>query len=208
MRKSYDQNKTLEFVRGFVEKRGYAPTIGETQRELGISSKSVVDRQLEALEEEGYIKRDRQVTRGIDVVGIGKRTRSVPLLGTIAAGQPIPVPTEDTWHMVALDSVDVPADFLPPGTGAYALRVRGTSMIDALIDDGDIVILDAVGSVENGAMVAAWLTDRNETTLKKFYQENGRIRLQPANRTMEPIYVDPGNIQIQGKVIAVLRKNT
>ena len=81
-------------------------------------------------------------------------------------------------------------------------------MIDALIDDGDIVILDAVNSVENGEMAAVWLTDRNETTLKKFYQENGRIRLQPANRTMEPIYVDPNNIQIQGKVIAVLRKNT
>ena len=206
MRKSYDRTKILEFVRRFVEKSGYAPTIGEIQRGLGISSKSVVDRHLNALEKEGHIKRNSQVARGIDVSGIGKRTRSVPLFGTIAAGQPIPVPTEDTWHTVALDTVDVPADFLPSGSRAYALQVKGTSMIDALVDDGDIVVLDAVSSADDGEMVAAWLPDQEEATLKKLYREKGRVRLQPANRTMKPIYVAPHNIQIQGKVVAVLRK--
>jgi len=206
MRKFYDRTKILEFVRRFVEKNGYAPTIGEIQRGLGISSKSVVDRHLNTLEKEGHIKRNSQVTRGIDVSGIGKRTRSVPLVGTIAAGQPIPVPTEDIWHTVALETVDVPADFIPSESQAFALRVKGTSMIDALVDDGDIVVLEAVSSVDDGEMIAAWLTNQEEATLKKLYREKGRIRLQPANRTMEPIYVDPRNIQIQGKVIAVLRR--
>lgn len=206
MRKSYDRAEILEFIRGFTEKNGYTPTLGEIQRGLNISSKSVVNFHLNALEKEGHIKKNSQVHRGINLSGIGKMTRSVPLLGTIAAGQPIPVPAEETWHTVALDTVDIPADFLPSGNQAYALRVKGTSMIDALVDDGDIVVLEAISSAEDGEMVAAWLSDQKETTLKKLYREKARIRLQPANRTMEPIYVDPSNIQIQGKVIAVLRK--
>ena len=206
MRKSYDPTKILDFIRRFIEQRGLAPTIGEIQRGLNISSKSVVDRYLKALEEDGYIKRNTRVIRGIDITGMGKRSHSVSLFGTIAAGQPIPVPTEDTWRNVALDTVDVPADFLPPGSQAYALEVKGTSMIDALVDDGDIVVLEAVSTVDDGEMVAAWLKEEQEATLKKLYREKGRIRLQPANQTMEPIYVAPDNIQVQGKVIAVLRK--
>ncbi len=206
MRKSYDRTKILDFIRRFIEQRGLAPTIGEIQRGLNISSKSVVDFHLKALEEDGHIRRDAQVTRGIDVSGMGKRSHSVPLFGMIAAGQPIPVPTEDTWHNVALDTVDVPADFLPLGSQAYALEVKGTSMIDALVDDGDIVVLESVSTVDDGEMVAAWLKEEGEATLKKLYREKGRVRLQPANQTMQPIYVAPDNIQVQGKVIAVLRK--
>jgi repressor LexA len=206
MRKTYDRSKILEFIANFIAENGYSPTIGEIQRELNISSKSVVDRHLGTLEKEGHIKRNSQVTRGIDVSGIGKRTRTVPLLGTIAAGQPIPIPNEDTWHSVALDTVDVPSDFLQSGEQVYALQVRGTSMIDALVDDGDIVVFDATSTANDGEMVAAWLSDREEATLKKLYREKGRVRLQPANQTMEPIYVDPKNLQVQGKVIAVLRK--
>lgn len=187
MRKSYDRTKILEFIRSFIEKSGYAPTIGEIQRGLVISSKSVVDRHLRALEEDGHIKRSSQVTRGIDVSGIGKRTRTVPLVGIIAAGQPIPVPTEDTWHTVARDTIEVPTDFIPSGRQAYALRVKGTSMIDALVDDSDIVILEAASTADDGEIVAAWLTNLGEATLKKLYREKGRIRLQPANRTMGPI---------------------
>jgi repressor LexA len=206
MRKVYDRTKILDFIRHFLEQRGLAPTVGEIQRGLNISSKSVVDRHLKALEEEGHIKRNTRVTRGIDVSGMGKRSHSVPLFGTIAAGQPIPVPTEDTWHNVALDTVDVPADFLSSGSQAYALEVKGTSMIDALVDDGDIVILESVSTADDGEMVAAWLKEEEEATLKKLYREKGRIRLQPANQTMEPIYVAPGNLHVQGKVVAVLRK--
>lgn len=206
MRKTYDRSKILEFIAKFINENGYSPTIGEIQRGLSISSKSVVDRHLSTLEKEGHIKRNSQVTRGIDVSGIGKRTRIVPLLGTIAAGQPIPIPTEDTWHSVAMDTVDVPIDFLQSSDQVYALQVRGTSMIDALVDDGDIIVLDASNTALDGEMIAAWISDREEATLKRFYREKDRIRLQPANKAMEPIYVDPENIQIQGKVIAVLRK--
>ena len=206
MRRSYDRSKILDFIRRFVEDKNRAPTIGEIQKALDISSKSVVDRHLKALEREGYIKREAQVTRGIEVTGLGRRGRAVPLLGIIAAGEPIPVPTQDSWHSAALDWVDVPTKFLRSGVEAYALQVEGTSMIDALVDDGDIVVMEATSTADDGQMVAAWLTDREEATLKRLYREPGRIRLQPANQRMKPIYVDPDNIEVQGRVIAVLRK--
>jgi repressor LexA len=198
--------RILQFIRDFVEQKGYAPTQGEIQKALDISSRSVVDYHLKALEEEGAITREPEVARGIEVSGIGKRARAVPLLGTIAAGQPIPVPTEETWHTIAQETVEVPAEMLPRQIRAYALRVKGTSMIDAFVDDGDIVVLEATRTVDDGEMVAAWLTERQEATLKKLYREPGRIRLQPANRSMAPIYADPDQIEVQGRVIGVLRK--
>jgi len=130
---------------------------------------------------------------------------TVPVLGTIAAGQPIPVPTEETWHTIVHETVEVPAEMLPRGVQAYALRVQGDSMIDALVDDGDVVVLEATRTTEDGEMVAAWLTARQEATLKRLYREPGRIRLQPANRSVAPIYVDPDEVQVQGRVIGVLR---
>ena len=195
----------LEFIRNFVQDKDYAPTVAEIQKGVGISSSSVVNYHLEALEREGSITREAEVSRGIHVSGIGRRNRTVPLWGTIAAGEPIPVPTEETWHNVAQDMVEVPSEMLPRGVQVYALRVKGTSMIDALVDDGDIVVLKAANTAEDGDMVAAWLTDKGKATLKKLYREPGRIRLQPANRTMKPIYVEPDKIQVQGKVVAVLR---
>jgi repressor LexA len=206
VRKSYDRKGILEFIRNFLEERGHAPTIGEIQRAIGVSSKSVVDHHLKALEREGYIKRDAQVVRGISVSGFGRPSRSVPLLGTIAAGKPIAVPTEETWHSTALDTIDVPSELLPGERQLYALKVKGTSMIDALVDDGDIVVLEAKDTADNGEMVAAWLSDRNEATLKRLYREKGRIRLQPANPTMSPVYVASDKVEVQGKVVAVLRK--
>ncbi len=206
MRKSYNRTKILEFIRSFVEEKDRAPTIGEIQKRLGISSKSVVDHHLKALERQGLIRREARVTRGIEDVGLGKGARNVPLLGIIAAGAPIPVPAEETWHSVSLDTIGVPPELLPSHTQVYALRVKGTSMIDALVDDGDIVILQATTTAEDGEMVAVWLRDRSEVTLKRLYREPGRIRLQPANHTMAPIYVDPGEVEVQGKVVAVLRK--
>lgn len=198
--------RIFEFIRKFVEEKDYAPTMGEMQKALGISSTSVVDYHLKALEEEGFITRDPEVSRGIHISGIGRKARAVPLLGTIAAGEPIPVPTEETWYSVALDTVEVPAEMLPNRIQAYALRVKGTSMIDAFVDDGDIVVLEATRAADDGEMVAAWLPDRQEATLKKLYREPGRMRLQPANRRMRPIYVEPHQIEVQGRVIGVLRK--
>jgi len=109
MRVSDTRQRILEFMRNFVEQRGYAPTMGEIQKALGISWKSLVEYHLKALEEEGVITREREVARGIEVHGFGKKARAIPLLGTIAAGQPIPVPTEETWHTVVRETVEVPA---------------------------------------------------------------------------------------------------
>lgn len=198
--------RIFEFIRKFVEEKDYAPTVGEIQKALGISSTSVVDYHLKVLGKEGLITREPEVSRGIHISGIGRKARAVPLLGTIAAGQPIPVPTEETWHTIAQETVEVPAEMLPRQIRAYALRVKGTSMIDAFVDDGDIVVLEATRTADDGEMVAAWLTERQEATLKKLYREPGRIRLQPANRSMAPIYADPDQIEVQGRVIGVLRK--
>jgi len=206
MRVSDTRQRIVDFIRNFVEVKGYAPTMGEIQKALSLSSKSLVEYHLKALKEEGIIDRVPELARAMDISGVGKRARSVALLGTIAAGQPIPVPTEDTWHVVPEEMVEVPVDMLPSSVRAFALRVQGKSMIDAFVDDGDIVVLEATSAVENGQMVAAWLIDEQTATLKKLYEEPGRIRLQPASETMDPIYVNPSNLRVQGRVIAVLRK--
>ncbi|MDD5509676.1 MAG: transcriptional repressor LexA [Dehalococcoidales bacterium] len=200
------RRRIVDFTRSFIEEKGYAPTMAEIQNALGLSSKSLVEYHLKALEEQGVINRVPEVARAMNISGIGKRSRAVILPGVIAAGQPIPVPTEETWNMTAQETVEVPAGMLPSNIQVFALRVKGKSMIDAFVDDGDIVVLEATSAVENGQMVAAWLTDRQEVTLKKIYYEPNHIRLQPANESMNPIYVDSSKLQVQGRVIAVLRK--
>jgi len=206
VRESTIRSRILLFIQDFIRDRGYAPTIGEIQKACAVSSKSVVHYNLENLRRLGQIKRDAGIERGIRLINAEQRGWSVPLLGIIAAGQPIPVPSEDSWHPGIADTVTVPNEFLPGKTQAYALKVKGISMIDALVDDGDIVVMEMVVTAEDGQMVAAWLTDREEATLKRLYREESRIRLQPANRTMQPIYVDADKVQVQGRVIAILRK--
>ncbi len=169
-----------------------------------ISSTAVVQHHLNVLEREGYIHRDPEVFRSIQLTN-RKRMVSVPLLGIIAAGEPIPVPTTETWQNEALESIDVAED-LTTGKNIYALKVKGLSLIDALIDDGDIVLLEPVNTANDGDMVAVWLKDRQEVTLKRFFREKRRIRLQPANSQMRPLYTEPDNVEIQGKIIAVIRK--
>jgi repressor LexA len=117
------------------------------------------------------------------------------------------VPTPDTWDVTASsETLEVTEDLTQGREGVYALKVKGSSMVDALINDGDIVLMQYVNVVDNGEMAAIWLKAEKEATLKKFYGEAGRIRLQPANSLMKPIYVEPDNIEIQGKVIAVVRQ--
>ena len=207
MRTSDTRQRILNFMRTFIKEKGYAPSIGEIQKTLGLSSSSLVGYHLKALEEEGTIHRTPERARAMEVAGVGKRARLVPLLGIIAAGEPINVPPTGVRDIEELDMVEVPADMVPQNIDAFALQVKGHSMIDALVGNGDIVILEAVNTAENGQMVAVWLSDRDEVTLKKLYQErDGRIRLQPANPLMKPRYVDPENVVVQGRVIAVLRK--
>ena len=202
------QQQIFEFLRTFLQDKDYPPSIRDIQEGCGISSTSVVDYNLRKLEEKGYIRRDREVSRGIEILG-ARRNRSriveIPVLGTIAAGQPIPVPTSDRFGNDSDDTVTVTEDMIRGRPNVFALRVKGTSMIEDLIDDGDIVFLEPAQAASNGDKVAVWLKDRGEVTLKRYYHEGTRVRLQPANSTMEPIYTAPENVEIQGRFISSLR---
>jgi repressor LexA len=196
--------RILDFIRAFFREKGYAPTVRDIVRGCGISTSSVVQHHLNMLEKEGYIRRDPKVFRSIRLIE-KKPAAQVPLLGTIAAGEPIPVPTPDTWTTDSEEAVEVTEELMRGKEGLYALKVKGSSMIDALIDDGDIVIMQQAGAVADGDMAAVWLKKQQEVTLKKVYRDGKRIRLQPANRQMKPIYQDPDNVEIQGRVVGVIR---
>jgi repressor LexA len=129
-------------------------------------------------------------------------------LGRIVAGQPVSIPDENFSPLSVDESIALTRDIIQEEGPVYALQVKGDSMIDALIHDGDIVIMKRANDVKDGDLVAAWLKAEKETTLKRFYweKEKNRIRLQPAHPTMDPIYVNPDNLEIQGKVIAVIRQ--
>lgn len=195
------QQSIFAFIREFIREHDYPPSIRDIQDGCGISSTSVVDYNLKALERQGVIRRDREVSRAIELVG-RVRMRSVPVVGQIAAGQPIPVPSADTWLAQEFEEEIEVTDQMTRGReNVFALRVKGTSMIDALVNDGDLVLMEQTSAWDNGDMVAVWLKDREETTLKKIYSEGSRIRLQPANATMDPIYVDAADVEVQGKVL-------
>jgi repressor LexA len=198
---SSKQQSILRFIQHFIRDKDYPPSIRDIQDGCGISSTSVVDYNLKALERLGYIRRDREVSRAIELVG-RRRLQTVPVIGQIAAGLPIPVPSSDTWMQEDFEeSIDLPEDVTSGKDNVYALRVKGTSMIDALVNDGDLVLMEQTNAADSGDMVAVWLKDRNETTLKKIYYEGERVRLQPANSTMEPIYARAEDVEIQGRVL-------
>ena len=198
---SAKQQAILRFIREFLREKDYPPSIRDIQEGCGISSTSVVDYNLRKLEEKQLIRRDREVSRAIELVG-RTRMRSVPVIGQIAAGQPIPVPSAETWSQEDFeDAVEVPVEVTGNKESVFALRVKGTSMVDALVNDGDVVIMEQAQAAENGDMVAVWLKDRQETTLKKIYYEGDRVRLQPANVTMQPIYARAEDVEVQGKVL-------
>lgn len=209
MRKmSERQRRILHYLEEFIREKGYPPSIRQIQAALGISSTSVVDYNLDLLEKRGLIRRQPRSSRSITLAGETRFSRrAIPLLGTIAAGQPIPVPDDLPDRGEAAEMVELPADLWPdPDEGLYALRVRGDSMIDAYIADGDVVILRRQDTARNGDMVAVWLRDRQEVTLKRFYQEGRRVRLQPENPQVPPIYARPSDVEIQGQVVGVIRR--
>ena len=204
------QQHIIDFIRQFLVDRSYPPTIRDIVSGCGISSTSVVDYNLNILEKRGYIRRHREISRGIELLARSSvlgHWRQVPIIGQIAAGEPIPVPTPDTWNVAASsETLEVTEDLIRGREGVFALKVKGSSMVDALINDGDIVLMQSVNAVENGEMAAIWLRAEKEVTLKKVYSEPSRIRLQPANSQMQPVYVEPDNVEIQGRVIAVIRQ--
>lgn len=202
------QQAILSFIEDFSDSHSYPPTIREIQEGLGISSTSVVDYNLKVLEQRDEIHRNRNISRGIELANrpAGRSNLiQIPIVGQIAAGQPIAVPGD-----IGVDSFDESVEIGPEMLGShrdglFALRVKGHSMVDALINDGDVVILKEQRVCENGETVAVWLVDEEETTLKRFYLEGEQVRLQPENVTMEPIYTRSENVEIQGKLVTVIR---
>jgi repressor LexA len=206
------QRGMIDFIRRFTQDKGYPPTIRQIGEAVGISSTSVVNYNLNKLEKEGHLTRDLKVSRGVRLVEApgSKPARlgdlvTIPLAGFIFASQPVLV--GDTAQTASDEAIEITRDLVKDSGDLFALRVKGDSMIDAMVNDGDIVVMKKVDRARNGEMVAVWLNDRNETTLKHFYLENGRVRLQPANPTMQPIMIDdPSTVQVQGKVVLVVRQ--
>ena len=209
-RLSKKQQSIIRYIDRFLNENNYPPSIRDIQAGCNISSTSVVDYNLNILEKKGYIRRRAEISRGIELLNrthSQEATVQVPIIGLIAAGNPIPVPTPDSWDVAAVsETIDIPRELTRKKKGVYALRVKGMSMIDALINDGDIVLMQYVNNVDNGEMAAVWLRAEKEVTLKKVFVERSRVRLQPANSQMQPIFAAPGNVEVQGRVIAVVRQ--
>ena len=198
MRASHEnQQKILDFIKSEIEEKGYPPSVREICAAVGLRSTSTVHAHLNHLESQGLIRRDPTKPRALEVLdGSQSRGRSVPLVGRVTAGQPI----------LAIENIEeylsLPQSVLGQGE-MFSLRVEGESMIDAGIMDGDIVVLRQQDTAENGEIVVA-MTDENEATLKRIYYEPDRVRLQPENPTMAPIYVD--NVAVLGKLVALIRQ--
>jgi len=201
------QVKILAFIEEFLQDNGYPPTIREIGKAVRISSTSVVKYNLEKLESLGHLQRRKEAARGLRLLGgrfaSAANLIEVPLLGYIQASEPLPAydPFSDEMVELTLDIVKEP-DLV------YALRVQGESMRDASVHDGDLVILRQQQSADAGDMVAAWLGEDRGLTLKRYYPEGELVRLQPANEAYEPIMVPADQVEIQGKVIAVVRRLT
>lgn len=200
------QKEVMDFLSGFIEKNGYSPSYEEIAGGLGLASLATVHKHIQALETKQYLRRSYNHSRSLEIGDRyfrEERARRrdgepiIPLLGRIAAGAPVEaIANPEPLHF---------SDFAGDG-GTYALQVRGESMIDDHICNGDYVLVEKTDSIKNGEIVVA-LVDGTEATLKRYYKEaDGRVRLQPANSSMEPIYVDPANLQIQGRLLAVMRK--
>jgi repressor LexA len=219
--------KIMEFLSEFQEKNGYSPSIREIGENIDVNSTSLVDYYLRQLVDQGYIERDEHISRSIRILkpleSAGRTMReairqvreamdvfSIPILGRIVASAPIPVPGSDVAYFDPESTIEIARSLLPAREkieDLFALEVQGDSMIDAMVNDGDIVIMKHTQEARNGEMVAVWLNNNDETTLKYFYREKNRIRLQPANPTMQPIYVDnPEQVSIRGKVVMVIRQ--
>ena len=193
------QREILDYLNDFIQQHGYAPSLEEIGRRFNLSSLATVHKHLTNLQDKGFIKRAWNRSRSVEMVptrGAG-RAVELPMLGYVAAGSPIEA-------VVGAETLAVPEDLVGK-RDSYVLRVRGDSMIDEQIRDGDFVIVEDRKSVDNGEMVIA-LVGGLDVTLKKFYRENGKVRLQPANPAMQPMMIDPEQVQVQGVVVGVMRR--
>ena len=205
--------KILEYLNERLA-TGYPPSIREIGEATDISSTSVVTYYLKQLEDWGHIQRDAKFSRALRLSGpTNLGVLKIPILSTIAAGEPLMVPAPgETYIGDEVYGVDVARSLLPMGEKSadlFALKVKGDSMIDAMVNDGDIVIMKRTEQARNGEMVAIWLPEKEETTLKYFYKEKDGFRLQPANPTMKPMKYDKTTpLEIKGKVVLVIRNVT
>lgn len=213
------QRNILRFMDRYMESHGFPPTIREIGEATSINSTSVVNYNLNKLVQAGYLAREDRVSRGLRLVKSfpGSEPKPVrraafvprvPLVGQIVASAPVTVPDDVGYYYDEDDTIEVTSTLLGGFDPAevFALKVKGNSMIDALIGDGDIVLMHKQETARNGDMVAVWLSERSETTLKLFYNEGERIRLQPKNESMGPIYINPNQCHIQGRVLSVIRQ--
>lgn len=193
------QKEILTYLKAFLGDQGYSPTLEEIADHFGMASLNGVYKHLKVLEERGFIRRLSNRARSIQILEPEKESHSpaLPLLGYVAAGNPIEA-------VVNSDEVSVPEMFLTRGSN-YVLRVAGDSMIDEHIQDGDLIIIEQRQDAHNGETIVA-LVDGEEATLKRYYREGTRIRLQPANETMTPIFVDESRLTIQGIVVGLMRR--
>jgi repressor LexA len=194
------QRQILDYVESFIEAYGYSPSFEEIAEHFGYSSLATVHEHLSNLEQKGFLRKNYNKSRSLEVVRaeMGVLAVELPLLGSVAAGLPIEAIREE-------DTVSVPHDMVRSGNN-YVLRVKGNSMVDEQIRDGDYIIVNSRQTADNGEMVVA-LVGGDSATVKKFYRErDGRIRLQPANPTMQPMFFQPEEVQIQGIVVGVIRK--
>ena len=204
---SVKQQRIFAFINEFMVENPFPPTIRDIAHSCGISSTSVVDYNLRILEREGYISRTADVSRGIrltktpETSGETAKVIRVPIVGNIAAGEPLSIETQTSYS----DDVDVPAYLVNDKSNVFAAKVKGESMIDALVADGDLVIMEPNDNPRNGDMVAAFLEDNNEVTLKHFYLQNGVVTLKPANPLMSPITVAADKVAVRGRVVGVIR---
>jgi repressor LexA len=194
------QQEIYEFIRATVEKRGIPPSMREIGGRFGILSTNGVEGHLAALERNGLIARERGKSRGILLPGAGRTAAAVPLLGRVAAGTPVLSPENREGDV----TVDLSLFSLRSTQHLFALTVKGESMVNAHILDGDTLLVRVQTSAQNGEIVVA-LVD-GEATVKRFFLEKNRVRLQPENNSMKPIYLDRGEFQIIGKAIGVMRK--
>jgi repressor LexA len=208
------QRRMLDHIQRFTVENGYPPSIRQIGKAVGISSTSVVNYNLNRLVEEGYLDRDQNVSRGIRLTEkliratdtLGDVIR-VPLVGRIFASEPVPLPSTDSPIFGADEAIEITRDMVSSTDDLFALQVKGDSMVDAMVNEGDIVVMKRELNWHNGDMVAVWMNDTEETTLKYIYDEGTRVRLQPANPTMGPIYIDnPERLEVQGKVMLVIRQ--
>jgi len=190
------QKEILDFIKSYINDNGYAPTLEEIAENFGLSSVGTVAEHLEKIEVKGYLKREDNQPRAINLIE-SEPVAQIPLAGFVSAGKPIE-PVENT------SVITVPKDMLPTSGEYFALKIDGDSMIEENIHDGDIIIVRKQSSVENGETAIVYIPLRDEATVKKVYKEKNRIRLQPANPGMKPIYAK--QVEIKGKVVGAIKK--